>query len=73
MKNKGVLILVLIFGILFSNCEKADSLMTTCYSEGGLTITGQNGQIYKWTNSLPHFYYIGNIAQVSNGINETTF
>ncbi|MCC5931849.1 MAG: hypothetical protein JJU28_21570 [Cyclobacteriaceae bacterium] len=69
MKNTMSITMLFILAVLFSHCDKDDSLITTCDSEGGVTITDQRGRIYKWTNSLPHFYYIGNVSKVSNGIN----
>jgi len=69
MKNNAH-ILILILGLLLLDCsEKDETQKTPCDSEKGLVITDQSGRIYKWTNSEPYFYYLGNVTQVSNGIN----
>ena len=62
-------VLVLVGLIVNVSCDRGDQNYSPCNSSGGLELTNQTGRIYKWTNSEPYFYYIGNEQQVSSGIN----
>ena len=69
MKCKNSIILCFIVGFLFADCDDDNTKKTPCDSNDGIAINDQTGRIYKWANSLPHFFYIGNPTQVSTGLN----
>ncbi|MCW5911434.1 MAG: hypothetical protein KIT62_10185 [Cyclobacteriaceae bacterium] len=69
MKILNSIVLAFIISALITSCDKDEAIETTCDSENGVMITDQIGRIYKWTNSQPHFFYIGNITKVSSGFN----
>jgi hypothetical protein len=68
MKN-SLLLVALMVGSVFTNCDKETEAQAACDSEIGHPINDQSGRIYEWTDSHPHFYYIGNTTQVSHGKN----
>ncbi len=69
MKTFSMIISTLAIATIGIRCNKEESPKTTCNSENGITITNQEGRIYKQTTSEPSFFYIGNVTQVSTGRN----
>lgn len=69
MKKINSIITALIIGTLSVSCEKDEFIKTTCASDNGTKVTNQIGRIYKWTNSEPNYYYIGNVQPVTTGVN----
>jgi hypothetical protein len=62
---------ILLFGALFfifTNCQDGEPVASPCESDGGAPITDRVGRIYRWTQSVPHFYYIGNTQPVATGL-----
>ena len=62
-------LLILAIIAVFSNCNKDEPVVSLCESDKGLQIKNQVGRIYKWTNSEPNYYYIGNVQPVTTGVN----
>lgn len=62
-------VLTLAIIAIFSSCSKDESVLSPCESDKGSQITNQVGRIYKWTNSEPNYYYIGNVQPVTTGVN----
>jgi hypothetical protein len=65
------LLTLLLLTVLTLNlsCDTEDQNNSPCNTTGGPEITNQIGRIYKWTNSDPQYYYIGNEQPVTSGIN----
>ncbi|HEU5291664.1 MAG TPA: hypothetical protein VFU05_13535, partial [Cyclobacteriaceae bacterium] len=62
--------LLLLTGLTLNlSCETEDQDNSPCNTAGGPEISNQIARIYKWTNSEPQFYYLGNEQPVSSGIN----
>jgi hypothetical protein len=70
MKNLIYSILLpLVFSTISVSCDKNDQLKKPCDSDYSIAVTDQIGRIYLYTLSEPHFYYLGNIVEDTNGVN----
>ncbi len=70
MTSTQLATLLLLIGLtLCLSCDTEDHNDSPCNTTGGTEISNQTGRIYKWTNAIPHFYYIGNEQPVPAGIN----
>jgi|GEM_PF-7070426 len=62
------LTIVMMLCFLFSHCYD-EHAAGPCGSSAGTEFVNRTGRIYRWTNSTPSFYYIGNVQQATTGVN----
>ncbi|MGK7389719.1 MAG: hypothetical protein ACNS60_05185 [Candidatus Cyclobacteriaceae bacterium M2_1C_046] len=66
LTKKIFLIYLIIVAVTAGSCENDRSAYEICNETGGIEISNMEGRVYK---SLSGFYYIGNVKEVTQGVN----